>query len=206
MFSLVNKHEEFFDYLVKIADIFEKGAGLISKGLKDNKTLAGEDVIELEEPADEIIRDLIQKMRHAFILPIDREDFYGLVSNLDDCIDSVQNVLMTLKTYDAGKGGDYAMQLADIIEKQADDLKNLFLLLKNIDKNEMEIAERSVHIKKLEGEADRIYCAAEAELLSGNNDIIYIMKWKRILKSMELVSDQVEKVANIIREVAIKYA
>lgn len=208
MFSLVNKHEEFFDYLVSLAKIYHKGALLAQKGLKDRAAVKEGTDIELEDPADKVVQEILQKMRHAFILPIDREDFYGLICEMDDCIGTLQNVLLSIQMYDPKPGAtnEVANQMVTDLVKSGEELEALFALVKNIDKNEEEIARRSVALKRLKSESNRLCCIGLAQLLDGEHDMVDVMKWRRILKTMENVADEVEQVANVIREVAIKYA
>ena len=80
MFSMINKHEEFFDYLVTNAEFFYKGAVLTKEVLKDGTKLDGriQDVIDLEHAADHVTHEIVMKMKKDFITPIDREDFYNL--------------------------------------------------------------------------------------------------------------------------------
>lgn len=106
MFSLVNKHEEFFDFLVTNAEYFQKGTGMVKEVLQDPSKLEkySKEVKNLEHAADHVTHEITTKMRHVFITPIDREDFFLLTSSLDDCVDDIQDVVMSLKLYHAGIG------------------------------------------------------------------------------------------------------
>lgn len=77
MFSLVNKHEEFFDFLVTNAEYFHKGTVLARDVLQDPAKLERsiKEVRNLEHSADEVTHNISARMRHVFITPIDREDF-----------------------------------------------------------------------------------------------------------------------------------
>lgn len=89
-------------------------------------------------------------MRHVFITPIDREDFFLLTSTLDDCVDDVQDVVLSLKLYHAGIGWELPLRMSEILIEMSNELIILFRLLKDIDKNETEIGnvqERSIRWK-----------------------------------------------------------
>lgn len=73
-------------------------------------------------------------MKHVFITPIDREDFYLLTSNLDDCVDDIKDVIFTLRIYHAGLGWNRMLRMADILIEMSGELIILFRLLKDIDK------------------------------------------------------------------------
>ncbi len=208
MFRMINKHEEFFDYLVTNAENFRTAAVMARNVMEDVSKLDGHvnDIINLEHEADKVTREIAQKMRSVFITPIDREDFYMLASNLDDCIDDIQDVLMSVHLYRAPQGGEGAVKLTEILIAMAEEMKVLFGLLKNIDKNEMEISERAVHLNQLESEGDCIYREAISSLFDGTHDVMEIIKWKQIIEALEDTVDQGEKVGNIIKEVVMKYA
>ena len=71
MFSLVNKHEEFFDFLVTNAEYFHKGTQMAREVLQDPSKLERyvKDVKNLEHSADKVTHEISAKMRHVFITP-----------------------------------------------------------------------------------------------------------------------------------------
>ena len=208
MFSLVNKHEEFFDFLVTNAEHFHKGALMVKEVLQDPPKLErhAKDMQEIEHMADTLTHEVANKMKHVFITPIDREDFYLLTSNLDDCVDDVKDVLFSLRIYHAGLGQEKTLRMADILVELSEELIVLFRLLKNIDKNELELTERTRKINSLESEADTIYREVISNLFDGSHDAIDIIRWKEIMETMEDTADQAEAVGNLIKEVVMKYA
>ncbi len=208
MFSLVNKHEEFFDFLVTNAEYFHKGTLMAREVLQDPSKLEkySKEVKNLEHAADRVTHDISAKMRHVFITPIDREDFFMLTSTLDDCVDDVQDVVLSLKLYHAGIGWDLPLRMADILVEMSDEMIILFRLLKNIDKNETEIGQRTRKLNSLESEGDAVYRQAISELFEGGHEVMDIIRWKEIMEAMEDTANRAEKVANLIKEVVMKYA
>ena len=208
MFSLVNKHEEFFDFLVTNAEYFHKGALMAREVLQDPTKLEkySKEVKNLEHAADRVTHDIAAKMRHVFITPIDREDFFMLTSTLDDCVDDIQDVVLSMKLYHAGIGSKLPVRMADILVEMAEELIVLFRLLKDIDKNEIEIGQRTRKLNQLESEGDAIYRQSISDLFDGSHDVMEIIRWKEIMEAMEDTCDRAEKVANLIKEVVMKYA
>ena len=208
MFSLVNKHEEFFDFLVTNAEYFHKGTLMAREVLQDPSKLEkySKDVKNLEHAADKVTHDISAKMRHVFITPIDREDFFMLTSTLDDCVDDVQDVVLSLKLYHAGIGWELPIRMADMLVEMSEEMIVLFRLLKDIDKNEMEIGQRTRKLNSLESEGDAVYRQAISELFEGGHDVMDIIRWKEIMEAMEDTANRAEKVANLIKEVVMKYA
>lgn len=208
MFSLVNKHEEFFDYLVMNAEYFHKGTVMAREVMHDLSKLDRyiKDARELEHAADAVTTEILARMKRVFITPIDREDFYMLTSNLDDCVDDMQDVVLSLKLYHAGLSGEQPLRMADILVEMSSELIVLFQLLKDIDKNEAEIAQRTLRVNQLESEADEVYRTVISDLFDGSHEVMEIIRWKEIMETMETAADQAEKVGNIIKEVVMKYA
>ena len=145
-------------------------------------------------------------MQHVFITPIDREDFYLLTSSLDDCVDDIQDVIMSLKLYHAGIGWELPFRMADILIDMSGEMIVLFRLLKDIDKNEQEILQRARKLNELESEGDEVYRKVIFDLFDGTHEVMEIIRWKEIMEAMENACDQAEKVANLIKEVVMKYA
>ncbi len=208
MFSLVNKHEEFFDYLVTNAEYFHKGAQMAREVMGDVSKLErySKDVRDLKHQSDAVTAEILARMKRVFITPIDREDFYMLTSNLDACVDDMQDVVLSLKLYHAGLAAEKPVRMADILVEMSSEMIILFRLLKDIDGNEAEIAKRALHVNELESEADEIYRDVISDLFDGSHEVMEIIRWKEIMEAMETAADQAESVADIIKEVVMKYA
>lgn len=208
MFSLVNKHTEFFDFLVTNAEYFHKGALMAREVLQDPTKLprCSKEVQKMEHMADTVTHEVVAKMKHVFITPIDREDFYLLTSSLDDCVDDIKDVVFSLRIYHAGVGSEKSLRMADILAELAAELVALFHLLKDIDKNEREIMERTLRINALESEGDAVYRGTISDLFDGSHNAVEIIRWKEIMETMEDTADQAERVGNLVKEVVMKYA
>ena len=208
MFSLVNKHEEFFDYLVSNARNCHKSVLLAKEVLQDISTLErnGREATKLEHAGNKLTIDIVARMKKVFITPIDREDFYALTRRLDDCVDDMKDVVLSLRIYHANNTWSEPLKMVNILEKMSGEMIELMRLLKDIDKNEKEIAAHARQLNKLESEADVIYRGAISELFDGTHEIIDIIRWKEIMGGLEDTANQAENVGNLVKEVVMKYA
>ena len=208
MFSLVNKHEEFFDYLVSNARNFHKSVLLAKEVLQDISTLErnGREATKLEHAGNKLTIDIVARMKKVFITPIDREDFYALTRRLDDYVDDMKDVVLSLRIYHANNTWSEPLKMVNILEKMSGEMIELMRLLKDIDKNEKEIAAHARQLNKLESEADVIYRGAISELFDGTHEIIDIIRWKEIMGGLEDTANQAENVGNLVKEVVMKYA
>ena len=68
MFSLVNKHEEFFDFLVTNGEYFHKGTLMVKEVLQDPKKLerCAKEAEKIEHLADGVTHEVAAKMKHVF--------------------------------------------------------------------------------------------------------------------------------------------
>lgn len=208
MFSVSNKHEEFFDYLIANAENFHNGALICDDVMKDVSTIKEKlpQIEALEEKADSINGEVIMKLCKVFITPIDREDFYKLTCALEDCIDPLQGALIRVNVYHVTTNSEAATEIAARLVDMGEEMKKAFALLKSIDKNEAELMERANNLSKLESEVDDIYRRELSRLFSGDVEILDVVRWKDILETLEEASDHVEELANAIKEVTMKYA
>lgn len=208
MFSISNKHEEFFDYLITNAENFHRGAKIADHVMRDVSTCEEylKEIVQLEHDADNVNKEIILKLSKIFITPIDREDFYSLTCNLEDCIDNLQGALIRTNIYHVKESNKAATDIADIIVSMGGELKAIFQLLKSIDKNEAELMERADRLSSLESDVDRIYRNEISRLFAGGTDVLDIIRWKDILGTLEEAADHVERLGNVIKEVVMKYA
>ena len=60
MFSLVNKHEEYFDFLVTNSEYFKKGTQMVKAVLQDPSRLEkySEEIRNIEKAADEVTHSM----------------------------------------------------------------------------------------------------------------------------------------------------
>lgn len=156
--------------------------------------------------SDKINEDVIMKLCRVFITPIDREDFYKLTCHLEDCIDQLHGALMRISLYHIDKITPAAGQIVDQLEIMGRELKDIFSLLKNIDKNEAELMERANRLSKIETEIDNIYRREISRIFDGQTELIDVIRWKDILGTLEETADKIEQLGNVIKEVTMKYA
>ena len=176
--------------------------------LQDISTLErnGREATKLEHAGNKLTIDIVTRMKKVFITPIDREDFYALTRRLDDCVDDMKDVVLSLRIYHANNTWSEPLKMVNILEKMSGEMIELMRLLKDIDKNEKEIAAHARQLNKLESEADVIYRGAISELFDGTHEIIDIIRWKEIMGGLEDTANQAENVGNLVKEVVMKYA
>ena len=81
----------------------------------DNKHLAAE-ILDLEHEGDRITHDIIDRLNHTFVTPIDREDILALASALDDVVDYTEEVADYLELYKIEAPMEQSIRLARVLK------------------------------------------------------------------------------------------
>lgn len=198
MFSISNKHEEFFDYLITNANSFKRGAIIAYEAMNDLTVLPErmKEITELEHNADKTNLDVMVQLARIFITPIDREE----------CIDNLHGFLMRVDMYHIEKTTPAAVEGTKILVDMGDELNAIFELLKNIDKNQAELMHHAERLNRMETEVDKIYRQEMSRLFMGDVPLLDVMRWKDIMGAIEETSDKVEALGNLIKGVIMKYA
>ena len=159
----------------------------------DNKELA-EDIRACEHEGDRITHDIIDRLNHTFVTPIDREDILALASALDDIVDYTEEVADYLGLYKIEAPMDQAIRLARVLMQASKLIAEAMPRLRGF----RDISHYTVEINRLENEGDRITREAVASLFDGGIDPMVVIRWKDLFERLEAAVDATEHVANIL--------
>jgi hypothetical protein len=166
----------------------------------DNRELA-EEILECEHEGDRITHDIIDRLNHTFVTPIDREDILALASAMDDIVDYTEEVADYLGLYRIEAPMDQAISLARVLSMACREIGKAIPLLRGF---KTEISEHTVEINRLENEGDRITREAVASLFDARIDPMVVIRWKDIFERLEAAIDSTEHVADILYGIVIK--
>jgi uncharacterized protein Yka (UPF0111/DUF47 family) len=165
----------------------------------DTKELA-EDIRVCEHEGDRITHDIIDRLNHTFVTPIDREDILALTSALDDIVDFTEEVADYLGLYKIEAPMDQSIKLARVLKAASRQIAEAIPHLRSF----RDISTYTVEINRLENEGDRITRDAVAALFDGGIDPMVVIRWKDLYERLEDAIDATEKVANIMEGIVIK--
>src|SRR5437764_4372609 len=165
----------------------------------DSKDLARE-ILDCEHEGDRIVHDIISRLNHTFVTPIDREDILALASALDDIVDYTEEVADYLGLYKIEAPMDQAIKLAHVLRAAAKQIAEAIPRLRDF----RDISHYTVEINRLENEGDRITREAVAALFDGGIDPMVVIRWKDVYERLEAAIDATERVANIMEGIVIK--
>jgi predicted phosphate transport protein (TIGR00153 family) len=202
--NLIPKEEQYFDLFVQMTLYIGDAARELKQMLSDKRETYSEysqRIKRLEHACDELTHTISTKLNKSFITPFDREDIYLMSTALDDIVDLIDDAARAIIIFDIGEIRDYAVDFAGVIERMADQLREIVATLQK-PKN---ITQRLIEVHRLENDGDDIYHAAVAELFHEERDPLTVIKWKEIYEKLEAAVDRCENVANIIESVIIKH-
>jgi uncharacterized protein Yka (UPF0111/DUF47 family) len=178
------------------ADLLER----LLENFPDSRELAGE-ILECEHEGDRITHEIIDRLNHTFVTPIDREDILALASALDDIVDYTEEVADYLGLYRIEAPMDQAISLAHVLSMACKEIGQAIPLLRGF---KPEISEHTVEVNRLENEGDRITREAVASLFDARIDPMVVIRWKDIFERLEAAIDSTEHVADILYGIVIK--
>ena len=204
LLNFLPKEEQYFDLFLQMT-LYICDAARELKGMLADKNHNYQEYSQrikgLEHACDELTHTISTRLNKSFITPFDREDIYMMSSALDDIVDLIDDAARAIIDFDVHEIKEYAREFAGVIEKMAEQLREIVSILRK-PKN---VTQRLVEIHRLENEGDDIYHAAIAQLFHEEHDPLTVLKWKEIYEKLEAAVDRCENVANIIESVIIKH-
>jgi predicted phosphate transport protein (TIGR00153 family) len=200
--SLVPRDRTFFDLFIEAGHNTLRAARMLDEMMGSWPEDGGmaRDILKAEQEGDRITHDIIQRLNSTFVTPIDREDIYGLATQMDDIVDYVEEAADFLGLYKIEAPMEQAQSLTKVLvascEQLADGLEHL-RGFKDLDRYWIEI-------HRLENEGDRISRDAVASLFSNGIDPMVVIRWKDIFAVLENAIDATETAALILEGIVIK--
>ena len=202
MFGLVPKEEKYFAMLSELASKVREGGEVFAKIFKDfsNHPQYAEQIKQIEVESDDIAAKILQKLNSSFITPIDREDIYLLVTELDDVIDMINDLARRLEIYNITSLNPDSVEIASLLSRSAVEIQDVFALLER----SQSVGEHCRNINQLEKRADSLYRDAVRRLFREEKDPIEIIKWMSLYEELENTIDRCKDVAEALEAVVVK--
>src|SRR3982074_2190836 len=182
--------EEAGQNILHAADLLDR----MLSNYPDRKDLARE-ILICEQEGDRITHDIIDRLNHTFVTPIDREYLLALAAALDDIVDYTEEVADYLGLYKIEAPMDQAIKLAHVLLQACRQIAEAVPRLRGF----RDISHYTVEINRLENEGDRITREAVASLFDGGIDPMVVIRWKDLFERLEEAIDAAQHVANILK-------
>lgn len=204
---LLKTYSEFSDLILSLTSKIVDGAEELKNFVEnwgDTKKVAVK-IKEIEHDCDEIVHAVFVRLNTKLIAPINRLEIVTLTQGLDDIMDYLEAVSARFSMYDIRVPTEPMKHFVQVIYECVKEVRNGIMNINDIYSRRFDRIEDScININKYENEGDEILRNALEELFK-SNDAIQIIKLKEIYDNMETVTDKCEDVADILRDLIVKY-
>jgi len=199
---LVPREEKYFGMLNQLASQVRQSSELFVKIFQEyhNHAHYAEQIKAMEVSCDELAAKIIQKLNSTFITPIDREDIYLLVTEVDDVIDMINDLARRLEIYGVTTPRPDALAIAQVLSEATREVEAAFA---NLERHQG-VSEQIRNISELERQADSRYRDAVRGLFKEEKDAIEVVKWMSIYEELENSIDRCKDVAEALEAVVVK--
>ncbi len=208
--ALMPKEERFFDLFNRHAHTIVEGSHALSALLHGGATVpdACHKVMDFENQADAITRDVLILTRRSFITPFDRSDIKQLITSLDDAIDQMQKTAKAILLFEVGAFEPQMAEMGDIIVQAGKLTADAVALLGAFRQQATHLNSITEEIIRLEDVADNLHNSGIKALFTkyrSGNAMDFIVGTE-VYDHLEKVMDRFEDVANCISGIVIEQA
>ena len=208
MLNFKPKEDKFYKTFSDSAKNVNEAAIILRANLDSlsNKELDVTKTEDLEEKGAKLVRDINKELNEAFITPIDREDIYAVVKEMDSILDLINCTMHRFIMFDINESTEESRLLGDILVHTTKELVALMDELRLKGCKSKHIDQHLTNISKYEVEADKLFRITVKDLFQKETDPLIVIKWKEIYQILENTIDNCKKVADIVEGVVIKHA
>lgn len=209
MFGEKKKDFDYFAYFRDCSELICEAADYLYASLKDFDAAAFRErmdgIHEIEHRADNIRHDMMGRLMHEFLPPIEREDIAEFASILDDIVDALDDAMRRLYMYNVVKIRSGALSFCELIIRCASALREAVSEFKSF-KTSKTIREKLIAVSELESEGDHLHCASLRGLFADEKDPRQLLIWLSLYDRLENCVDDFETAADIMESVIMKNA
>jgi predicted phosphate transport protein (TIGR00153 family) len=207
--ALMPKEERFFDLFARHSQTVVAGAEALRLLLDGGEGVPRHyrTVMDREQEADGITRDVLLAVRRTFITPFDRGDIKDLITSMDNAIDQMQKTAKAVMLFNIRTFTPQMKEMGDAIVKCAVLVQEAVPLLRSISAEAGRISSLTEQISQIEGRADDLHDLGLKELFeteAAKNPMAFITG-NEVYDHLEKVVDRFDDVANELQAVVIDH-
>ncbi len=158
----------------------------------------------IENNADHVNHAIYRNLIDEFITMIERDDIMQLAQYLDDIVDSIEDVIMTMYMYDVKEIFAPAVEMVSLICKSTNALRIAMVDFRNFKKSPT-LQTLLVDVSDYEEAADKKYVYAIRTLhVKYAHDPMYVMVWESLIRLMEKCCDKCAQAGDLMSTVVMK--
>lgn len=163
-------------------------------------------IVELEDQADDITREVLLAVRRSFITPFDRGDIKDLIQSMDDAIDMMHKTVKTIRLYEQTSFQPGMQEMGEAVVKAAHLVAEAIPLLDKVGVHAGRLGTIAEEVTRVEGRSDELHDQGLKDLFKqyGKSDPMAYIIGSEIYGELEKVVDRFEDVANEISGIVIE--
>ena len=206
--AIMPKEDKFFILFEQHAEILVQGARELDRLLQGGETIpeACQAIVDLEDRADDITREVMQAVRRSFITPFDRSDIQDLIQSMDDAIDRMNGTVKMVRLYEVETFEPNMQAIGKVAVEAALLLAEAIPLLEKPGSNVARLTELTEKIVEAEGRSDDLHDEGLKQLFRAHAQSAPMRFYvgKELYEALERVMDRFEDVANEISAIVIE--
>lgn len=193
------KMPDFFTLLTDQCQQVARTAGLLVEFMESGDPATGQMIRRDEHEADKIKVRNLHTLNEAFSTPIDREDLYRAIIDLDEVVNYCKTTVSEMDVLGL-KPDKQCLEMAMHIKLGSDALA---LGFSRLAKTPREAAADADAARKAERKVEKAYRRAIAELFQGD-DYIHMFKRREIYRHLSNAADRMANCANTLHDIVVK--
>ncbi len=193
------KAPDFFARLTEQCEHVAHTAGLLVEFMESGEAATGHQIRQDEHAADGIKVRNLHTLNEAFSTPIDREDLYRAIINLDEVVNYCKTTVSEMEVLGL-QPDKHCLEMAMHIKLGTDALAQGYSRLA---KQPADAAADADSARKAERKVEKAYRRAIAELFQGD-DYIHMFKRREIYRHLSNAADRMANCANTLHDIVVK--
>ena len=193
------KMPDFFGMLVEQCRQVGKTTGLLVEFMENADHDIGKQIRKDEHEADRVKIHNLHTLNEAFSTPIDREDLYRAIMDLDEVVNYCKTTVSEMEVLGL-QPDKHCLEMAMHIKLGTDALLQGFSRLATVP---AEAANDADAARKAERRVEKAYRRAIADLFQGDN-YIHMFKQREIYRHLANAADRMAHCANTLHDIVVK--
>lgn len=207
--GLINREKEYnyFECFVTVAGYANEASAYLCNVFQNfdvnEVPQHAENMHRIENAADGAKHELTSHLAHDFITPIEREDIAELSQELDDIVDTIEDVIRWIYMLDVKELRPEAIEFAQLIAQCSEIFNKLVAEFSNFKKSK-KINDYVIEINTIENKGDKLHEDSLRRLFSKDATSDDHVVWLKIFEYLEASLDASEHAANTIENIIMK--
>lgn len=202
------KDFNYFNYFLACAKAANDAAKFLHASLNDFQydTVRNQlaDMHKIENDADLLRHEMLFNLAHEFMTPIEREDIVSLAQELDNVVDSIEDVMQSVYMYNLDNIRPDALKFSALIVNCTEALLHVMEEFSNFRKSKV-IKAHTIEVNNIESVGDKLFTDAMHSLfIEPSADSMTRLIWMNMYERLEQCLDECEDVIDIIEGVIMK--